>query len=74
MSVKPGEVLSYKEQAERMRIPKAVRAVASANARNNIGVLVPCHRILRGDGSLGGFRWGLDRKRALIDTERRMAN
>jgi|TARA_R110002096_G_scaffold416576_3_gene619593 AraC family transcriptional regulator, regulatory protein of adaptative response / methylated-DNA-[protein]-cysteine methyltransferase len=71
MSVKPGEVLSYKEQAERMGIPKAVRAVASANARNNIGVLVPCHRILRGDGSLGGFRWGLDRKRALIDAERR---
>ena len=70
MSVKPGEVLSYKEQAERMGIPKAVRAVASANARNNIGVLVPCHRILRGDGSLGGFRWGLDRKRALIDHER----
>ena len=70
MSVKPGEVLSYKEQAERMGIPKAVRAVASANARNNIGVLVPCHRILRGDGSLGGFRWGLNRKRALIDAER----
>lgn len=71
MSVKPGEVLSYKEQAERMGIPKAVRAVASANAKNNIGVLIPCHRILRGDGSLGGFRWGLDRKRALIDQERR---
>ena len=74
MSVKPGEVLSYKEQAERMGVPKAVRAVASANARNNIGVLVPCHRILRGDGSLGGFRWGLDRKRALIDQERKVAN
>lgn len=72
MSVKPGEVISYKEQAERMGIPKAVRAVASANARNNIGVLVPCHRILRGDGSLGGFRWGLERKRALIDQERRL--
>lgn len=70
MSVKEGEVLSYKEQAERMGIPKAVRAVASANAKNNIGVLIPCHRILRGDGSLGGFRWGLDRKRALIDAER----
>ncbi len=72
MSVKPGEVLSYKEQAERMGIPKSVRAVASANAKNNIGVLVPCHRILRGDGSLGGFRWGLDRKRALIDQERKL--
>ncbi|MCC3859622.1 bifunctional transcriptional activator/DNA repair enzyme AdaA [Pseudemcibacter aquimaris] len=74
MSVKPGEVISYKEQAERMGMPKAVRAVASANARNNIGVLIPCHRVLRGDGSLGGFRWGLDRKRALIDQERRKGN
>ncbi|MDG1439043.1 MAG: methylated-DNA--[protein]-cysteine S-methyltransferase, partial [Emcibacteraceae bacterium] len=74
MSVKTGEVLSYKEQAERMGIPKAVRAVASANARNNVGVLVPCHRILRGDGSLGGFRWGLERKRVLIDNERKLAN
>ncbi|MDG1859246.1 MAG: methylated-DNA--[protein]-cysteine S-methyltransferase [Emcibacteraceae bacterium] len=73
MSVKPGEVLSYKEQAERMGIPKAVRAVASANARNNVGVLVPCHRILRGDGSLGGFRWGLERKRVLIDQEKKKA-
>lgn len=74
MSVKPGEVLSYKEQAKRMGMPKAVRAVASANARNNIGVLVPCHRILRGDGSLGGFRWGLERKRVLIDQERKKDN
>ncbi len=69
MSIKPGEVLSYKEQATRMGAPKAVRAVASANARNNIGVLIPCHRILRGDGSLGGYRWGMERKRALIDGE-----
>lgn len=72
MSVKPGEVISYKEQAERMGMPNAVRAVASANAKNNIGVLIPCHRVLRGDGSLGGFRWGLDRKRALIDAERKV--
>ncbi len=71
MSVKEGEVLSYKEQATKMGKPSAVRAVASANARNNIGVLIPCHRILRGDGSLGGFRWGLERKRALIEAERR---
>ncbi len=69
MNVKHGEVLTYKEQAVRMGLPKAVRAVASANGRNNIGVLVPCHRILRGDGSLGGFRWGLDRKRALLEQE-----
>ena len=72
MSIKEGEVLSYKEQATRMGKPNAVRAVASANARNNIGVFIPCHRILRGDGSLGGFRWGLDRKRALIEAERQI--
>ena len=71
MSVKEGDVLSYKEQATGIGKPKAVRAVASANARNKIGVLIPCHRILRGNGSLGGYRWGLERKRALIDAERK---
>ncbi len=70
MSVKEGELLSYKEQATRMGEPRAVRAVASANGRNNIGVLIPCHRILRANGSLGGYRWGLERKRALIEGER----
>ena len=49
--------------------PKTVRAVASACARNRIGVLIPCHRVLRGDGGLGGYRWGLKRKQALIDLE-----
>lgn len=73
MSVKPGQVLSYKEQATKMGKASAVRAVASANGRNNIGVLIPCHRILRGDGSLGGYRWGLERKRALIEQERKNA-
>mgnify|MGYP002640485111 CR=1 FL=1 len=71
MSVKEGELLSYKEQATRMGEPRAVRAVASANGRNNIGVLIPCHRILRANGSLGGYRWGLERKRALIEGERK---
>jgi AraC family transcriptional regulator of adaptative response/methylated-DNA-[protein]-cysteine methyltransferase len=47
--------------------------VASACARNRIGVLIPCHRVLRSDGTLGGYRWGLERKRALIDAERRRA-
>lgn len=66
-----GEKLSYSELAEKLDKPKAVRAVASACARNRIGVLIPCHRVLRGDGSLGGYRWGLERKRALLDTEQR---
>lgn len=71
MAVRDGEVLSYQELARRLGAPTAVRAAASACARNRIAVLIPCHRILRGDGSLGGYRWGLARKRALIDAERR---
>lgn len=70
LSVREGEVISYGELAAGIERPKAVRAVASACAANRIGVLVPCHRVLRGDGSLGGYRWGLERKRALLDAER----
>ncbi len=70
LSIREGEVVSYSELAARLGTPRAVRAVASACARNRIGVLIPCHRVLRGDGSLGGYRWGLERKRALIDAER----
>jgi AraC family transcriptional regulator of adaptative response/methylated-DNA-[protein]-cysteine methyltransferase len=66
-----GEVVSYTELARGIGRPKAVRAVASACANNRIGVLIPCHRVIRGDGELGGYRWGLARKRALIDAERR---
>lgn len=70
LSVREGDVISYGELAARIKKPKAVRSVASACAANRIGVLVPCHRVLRGDGSLGGYRWGLERKRALLDVER----
>lgn len=72
LSIPPGELRSYSEVAEGIGSPRAVRAVASACASNRVGVIVPCHRVIRGDGSLGGYRWGLDRKRALIDAERRM--
>lgn len=65
-----GEVMSYAEVAEAIAAPKAARAVASACAHNRIGVLIPCHRVIRGDGGLGGYRWGLPRKRALLDAER----
>jgi len=70
LSVKPGDVVSYSEIAEAIGAPKAVRAAASACAANRLAVLIPCHRALRADGSLGGYRWGLERKRALLDAER----
>jgi AraC family transcriptional regulator of adaptative response/methylated-DNA-[protein]-cysteine methyltransferase len=66
MSVRPGSVVSYSEIAA----PRAVRAAASACATNRLAVLVPCHRALRADGGLGGYRWGIERKRALLDAER----
>lgn len=66
-----GEALSYTELAAGIGSPRAIRAAASACAANRVAVLVPCHRVLRGDGSLGGYRWGLQRKRVLIDAERR---
>jgi len=71
MRIKEGEVVSYSDVARGIGAPKAVRAAASACAANRIAVLIPCHRVLRGDGGLGGYRWGSDRKRALIDAERR---
>jgi AraC family transcriptional regulator of adaptative response/methylated-DNA-[protein]-cysteine methyltransferase len=71
MRVKPGEVISYTQLAEGVGAPRAVRAAASACAANRIAVLVPCHRALRADGGLGGYRWGLERKRALLDAEGR---
>jgi AraC family transcriptional regulator of adaptative response/methylated-DNA-[protein]-cysteine methyltransferase len=73
LSLKDGEVASYSEVARAIDNPRAVRAAASACAANRIAVLVPCHRVLRGDGDLGGYRWGSERKRALLDIERRRA-
>ena len=70
LSLEDGDVISYAELAQGIEKPKAVRAAASACAANRIAVLVPCHRILRGDGGLGGYRWGLARKRTLLDAER----
>jgi AraC family transcriptional regulator, regulatory protein of adaptative response / methylated-DNA-[protein]-cysteine methyltransferase len=70
LGVPDGEVVTYGAVAGGIGEPKAVRATASACAANRIAVLVPCHRVLRGDGGLGGYRWGLERKRALIDAER----
>ncbi len=70
LSIREGDVLSYGELAKQIGKPRAHRAVATACGKNRIGVLIPCHRVLRGDGGLGGYRWGLERKRALLDAER----
>ena len=71
LKLKDGEIASYSEVASGIDRPRAVRAAATACASNRIAVLVPCHRILRSNGDLGGYRWGLERKRSLLDAERR---
>jgi AraC family transcriptional regulator, regulatory protein of adaptative response / methylated-DNA-[protein]-cysteine methyltransferase len=64
-----GKTASYAEIAERIGAPKAVRAVAQACASNCLAVAIPCHRVVRNDGALSGYRWGVERKRALLDRE-----
>ncbi|MEY4668848.1 MAG: hypothetical protein RL518_1547 [Pseudomonadota bacterium] len=68
-SIPVGVVRSYSEVAQAIGAPQATRAVARACASNSIALLIPCHRVVRSDGSLGGFRWGLERKRALLLAE-----
>jgi AraC family transcriptional regulator, regulatory protein of adaptative response / methylated-DNA-[protein]-cysteine methyltransferase len=70
LSVEPGTTTSYGKVATALGQPTAARAVARACAANQVAVLVPCHRVLRGDGALGGYRWGEHRKRRLLDRER----
>jgi len=64
-----GATVSYAEIAQRIGAPRAVRAVAGACAANNLAVVIPCHRVVRNDGSLSGYAWGLERKRVLLDRE-----
>jgi AraC family transcriptional regulator of adaptative response/methylated-DNA-[protein]-cysteine methyltransferase len=66
-----GSTASYSEIARRIGSPKAVRAVAGACAANMLAVAIPCHRVVRHDGELSGYRWGVTRKRALLDREAR---
>jgi AraC family transcriptional regulator of adaptative response/methylated-DNA-[protein]-cysteine methyltransferase len=69
MKIPAGQTRSYAEIAAGLGEPRATRAVASACAHNRIAVIVPCHRVIRGDGSLGGYRWGLPLKDRLLQRE-----
>jgi len=71
--IPPGVTVSYAEIAERIGSPKAVRAVAQACAANHIAVAIPCHRVVRRDGDLSGYRWGVERKRELLQREGNIA-
>ena len=68
-----GETRSYTEVAASIGQPSAVRAVASACASNRVALVIPCHRVVRSDGALSGYRWGPERKRTLLERERRLA-
>ncbi|WP_281650165.1 methylated-DNA--[protein]-cysteine S-methyltransferase [Novacetimonas hansenii] len=65
-AIAPGTTVTYAEIARRLGTPSAVRAVAGACAANMLAVVIPCHRVVRSDGTLSGYRWGVARKKALI--------
>lgn len=67
--IPPGQTASYADIAARIGSPKAVRAVAQACASNTLAIAIPCHRVVRSDGALSGYRWGVARKRALLERE-----
>lgn len=73
LAIPVGETRTYRQLARAVGRPKAVRAVASACAANRAAVVVPCHRVVRTDGSLGGYRWGLPRKAKLLEVEKTLA-
>lgn len=70
-TIPAGSIVSYTDVAKHLGLPKSVRAVAGACAANTLAVAIPCHRVLRSDGSLSGYRWGLERKQALLQREHR---
>jgi AraC family transcriptional regulator, regulatory protein of adaptative response / methylated-DNA-[protein]-cysteine methyltransferase len=72
-TIPAGETRSYTEVAQQIGQPRAVRAVASACAANKLAVAIPCHRVVRSDGGLGGYRWGIERKETLLDLEDQQA-
>ena len=67
--IPPGSTATYTDIANQIRMPGAVRAIAQACAANALAVVIPCHRVVRADGSLSGYRWGTERKRALLERE-----
>jgi AraC family transcriptional regulator of adaptative response/methylated-DNA-[protein]-cysteine methyltransferase len=73
LRIPAGTTTSYGSLAASIGSPRAVRAVANAVAANRVGVLVPCHRVLREDGTISGYAWGPDRKRAILARERALA-
>jgi AraC family transcriptional regulator, regulatory protein of adaptative response / methylated-DNA-[protein]-cysteine methyltransferase len=66
-----GATQSYSQVAKGIGQPRATRAVARACATNPVAVVIPCHRVVREDGSMGGYRWGIERKKALLGMEQR---
>lgn len=68
-TIPEGETRNYKQIAEQIGLPKAVRAVANAIGANPIAIIVPCHRVVRSDGTLGGYRWGEEIKKQLLSRE-----
>ena len=68
--IPPGDTMSYQQLARKMNRSSATRAVASACGRNRLALLIPCHRVIRSDGGLGGYRWQLDRKARILTHER----
>jgi AraC family transcriptional regulator, regulatory protein of adaptative response / methylated-DNA-[protein]-cysteine methyltransferase len=69
-SIPAGQTRTYSQVASALGVPNAARAVGGACAANRIALLIPCHRVLRADGSLGGYRWGQDRKARLLERKR----
>lgn len=67
-----GQTVSYGELAVRIGKPSATRAVAHACASNPVAIITPCHRVIRKDGHLGGYRWGIERKRKILEAENRL--
>ncbi len=74
MKIPAGHTLGYAELAGHLGLPRGARAVASACARNRVAVMVPCHRVVRSDGSPGGYRWGLPLKQQLLLRERKVSS
>ena len=70
LAIPPGQTRSYAEMAERLDLPAGQRAVARACASNKVALVIPCHRVIRSDGAYGGYRWGLGRKKVLLDWEK----